>query len=170
MMTLAGCLIIGPLGDRYSRHWVTAGLMGMQLAGLGVLAVAPTSAGALIYVALFGAGSGTLTIMRAALLAERYGPAHYGSISGVLSLALIPTAEAVGTHRRAIGTRLCRPAASSTPLLSGTAMGGSIARWPGSLPFLLLPYRAACCSIIPQTQASVRIVLLASSRKASRSC
>jgi len=88
LMSLAGRLIIGPLGDRYARRWVTAGLMGMQLAGLVVLAAAPTSAGALIYVALFGAGSGTLTIMRAALLAERYGPAHYGSINGALSLAL----------------------------------------------------------------------------------
>jgi len=71
----------GPVG-------LAAGLMGMQLAGLSVLAVAPTVAGALIYVMLFGAGSGTLMIMRAALLAERYGPEHYGSINGALSLAL----------------------------------------------------------------------------------
>jgi len=88
LMSLAGRLLIGPLGDRYPRRYVTAGLMGMQIAGLGVLAVAPTVVGALVYVALFGAGSGTLTIMRAALLAERYGPENYGSISGALSLAL----------------------------------------------------------------------------------
>jgi len=88
LMSLAGRLIIGPLGDRYPRRWVTAGLMGMQLAGLSVLALAPTAPGALVYIALFGAGSGTLTIMRAALLAERYGPAHYGSINGTLTLAL----------------------------------------------------------------------------------
>jgi MFS family permease len=88
LMSLAGRLIIGPLGDRYPRRWVTAGLMGMQVAGLAILAIAPTAMGALIYVALFGAGSGTQTIMRAALLAERYGPAHYGSINGALSLAL----------------------------------------------------------------------------------
>jgi MFS family permease len=53
-----------------------------------VLAIAPTAAGALVYVALFGAGSGIQTIIRAALLAERYGPKHYGSINGTLSLAL----------------------------------------------------------------------------------
>jgi MFS family permease len=88
LMSLAGRLLIGPLGDRYSRRWVTAGLIGMQVAGLAVLAVAPTIAGALVYVALFGAGSGTQTIMRAALLAERYGAEHYGSINGTLSLAL----------------------------------------------------------------------------------
>ena len=88
LMSLAGRVIIGPLGDRYARRRVTAGLMGMQLAGLSILAAAPTTIGALAYVALFGAGSGTMTIMRAALLAERYGPGHYGSISGVLSLVL----------------------------------------------------------------------------------
>ncbi len=88
LMSLAGRLIIGPLGDRYSRRVVTAGLIGMQIAGLSVLALAPSAAGALVYVALFGAGSGTLTIMRAALLAERYGQAHYGSINGAQSLGL----------------------------------------------------------------------------------
>jgi MFS family permease len=88
LMSLAGRLLIGPLGDRYPRRWITAGLMGMQAVGLGVLAIAPTTTGALVYVALFGAGSGTQTIMRAALLAERYGSEHYGSITGTLSLAL----------------------------------------------------------------------------------
>jgi len=87
-MSLAGRLIVGPLGDRYPRRWITAGLIAMQIAGLSVLAFAPSVAGALIYVALFGAGSGTLTIMRAALLAERYGSLHYGSINGAMSLAL----------------------------------------------------------------------------------
>jgi MFS family permease len=87
-MSLSGRLLIGPLGDRYPRRLVTAGLMALQITGLAVLALAPTVTGALIYVALFGAGSGTMTIMRAALLAERYGPAHYGSISGALSFAL----------------------------------------------------------------------------------
>lgn len=88
LMSLAGRMTIGPLGDRLTRRRVTAGLMAMQIAGLAVLASAPTTAGALVYIALFGAGAGTLTIMRAALLAEQYGPAHYGSINGTQSLAL----------------------------------------------------------------------------------
>jgi MFS family permease len=113
LMSLAGRLIIGPLGERYPRRWVTAGLMGMQLAGLAVLAVAPTTAGALIYVVLFGAGSGTLTIMRAALVAERYGPAHYGSINGVLSLALT-------------GARTLAPIGA-----------GALAAWFGGYPLVL---------------------------------
>jgi hypothetical protein len=78
-----------------------AGLMGMQLAGLGVLAAAPTVVGALVYVALFGAGSGTQTIMRAALLAERY-----GSINGAQSLAL--TGAHSGPDRRRSARRANR--------------------------------------------------------------
>lgn len=89
LMSLLGRMTIGPLADRVPRRWVTAGLVGMQLMGLAVLVVAGgTMVGALLYVALFGAGSGTLTIMRAALLAEHYGPANYGTINGAQNLAL----------------------------------------------------------------------------------
>lgn len=59
------------------------------LSSRGHSAVAGGSvAGALLYVALFGIGSGVLTIMRAALLAEHYGPANYGAINGAQNLAL----------------------------------------------------------------------------------
>ncbi len=89
LMSLLGRMTIGLSAERWPRHWVTVGLIGMQAAGLVALALAGASvAGALIYVALFGAGSGTLTIMRAALLAEHYGPASYGTINGAQNLAL----------------------------------------------------------------------------------
>jgi MFS family permease len=88
LMSLAGRLLIGPLGDRFARPLVTAALLAMQAIGLVVLAVMPTAAGALVFIALFGAGSGTMTIMRAALLAERYGAANYGVISGAQNAVL----------------------------------------------------------------------------------
>jgi MFS family permease len=88
LMSLLGRLVIGPLGDRLPRRAVTAGLLATQAGALALLAAAPTAAGALVFIALFGAGSGTLTIMRAALLAERYGAANYGSISGAQNAAL----------------------------------------------------------------------------------
>lgn len=88
LMSLIGRLTIGPFGDRYPRHIITAGLLAMQLVGIAVLAVSPSMVGALVYIALFGAGMGTMTIMRAALLAERYGPANYGTINGTLSMTL----------------------------------------------------------------------------------
>jgi MFS family permease len=40
------------------------------------------------FVALFGAGFGAITPARAALVAELYGPVHYGRISGILALVL----------------------------------------------------------------------------------
>lgn len=88
LMSLAGRLLIGPLGDRYPRKIVTAGLMVMQALGVTLLVLYPTLPGAVVAIALFGAGSGTLTIMRAALLAEAYGSVHYGSINGAMSFGL----------------------------------------------------------------------------------
>ncbi|NJN17979.1 MAG: MFS transporter [Oscillochloris sp.] len=89
LMSLFGRMTIGPLGDHFARHWVTAALVGMQVVGITILiSFGASAAGALVYIALFGAGSGTLTIMRAALLAEQYGPAHYGTINGAQNLAL----------------------------------------------------------------------------------
>lgn len=89
LMSLLGRMTIGPLGDRFARQWVTAALVAMQVVGIAILAgFGATTAGALIYILLFGAGSGTLTIMRAALIAEQYGSAHYGTINGAQNLAL----------------------------------------------------------------------------------
>lgn len=89
LMSLIGRMLFGPLADRYPRRWVTAGLIGLQIAGLIVLATSGRSSlGVVLYVALFGAGSGTLTILRAALLAEHYGPASYGTINGAQNLVL----------------------------------------------------------------------------------
>ena len=72
----------------------------LQILGLLTLQAVHSEAGALVYIVLFGAGSGTMTIMRAALLAERYGPAHYGRISGILNMAqmLARTAAVSYTH------------------------------------------------------------------------
>jgi MFS family permease len=83
LMSLIGRLTIGPLGERFPRIWITAMLMIMQLLAIGLIAIFPGTIGAWIYILLFGAGSGTMTIMRAALLAERYGASNYGSISGI---------------------------------------------------------------------------------------
>jgi MFS family permease len=89
LMSLLGRLTLGQLGERFARRWLTTGLLGMQCLGLVALLLAgATAGGALLYVTLFGAGSGVLTIMRAALLAEHYGPTNYGTINGAQNLAL----------------------------------------------------------------------------------
>jgi MFS family permease len=88
LMSLLGRALLGPLIDRVPQRALTAGLLLVQLLGLLVLFAAPVAIGAYAYIVLFGMGSGTLTIVRAALLAARYGPTHYGAINGALGAVL----------------------------------------------------------------------------------
>ncbi len=83
---LPGRLIFTPLGSKIERRWVIASIFGLQAAALLVLLLVQSTVGVMLFVVLFGAGFGAMTPARAALVAELYGPAHYGSISGVLAL------------------------------------------------------------------------------------
>jgi len=88
IMALPGRLIFTPLGDLMPRSFLTAFLFLLQTLSLLVLLSAKSKAGVFGFVALFGAGFGAITPARAALIAEYYGPASYGSINGVLALFL----------------------------------------------------------------------------------
>ncbi len=88
LMALPGRLVFTPLGDRWPRAWVTASIFGLQALAVVVLLVSDSPLGVWTFVILFGAGFGAITPARAALMAEFFGPASYGSISGVLSLIL----------------------------------------------------------------------------------
>jgi len=88
LMALPGRLVFTPLGSRWPRPWVTASIFALQAVSLVVLLLEPGPVGVWVFVALFGAGFGAITPARAALLAEFYGPTAYGSISGVMALAL----------------------------------------------------------------------------------
>lgn len=85
---IPGRLIFTPLGNRISRQLLTAVLFSMQAAALFVLLTFPGQAGVLLFAVLFGSGAGASSPARAALLAERYGYLHYGSISGVQTLVM----------------------------------------------------------------------------------
>jgi len=87
-MALPGRLIFTPLGGILPRRWVTASIFLVQAVALAVLLVVPGDAGVWLFVALFGAGFGAITPARAALVAELYGPAHFGTISGTLALVI----------------------------------------------------------------------------------
>lgn len=88
LMALPGRIILTPLGDVLPRRFVAAGIFTLQTVGLlALFAAAGTTAavttGALwAFVFLYGAGFGAITPARAALLAEYYGGAHFGRISG----------------------------------------------------------------------------------------
>jgi MFS family permease len=85
-MALPGRLIFTPLGDYLPRQFLTALLFFLQTMALAVLLLASGTGSVVTFVVLFGIGFGALTPARAALLADLYGPAHYGKINSVLAL------------------------------------------------------------------------------------
>ena len=88
LLALPGRLVFTPLGSRVPRQWVAALIFVLQTAGLLVLAEVDSTVGVIIFVVLFGAGFGAITPARAALVADLYGPTHYGSINGVLAMCV----------------------------------------------------------------------------------
>lgn len=85
-LALPGRLIFTPLGAWVPRRFVAGGIFAVQALGILVLVLTGTTAGVFAFVILFGIGFGAITPARAALVAELYGRANYGSISGMLAL------------------------------------------------------------------------------------
>jgi predicted MFS family arabinose efflux permease len=92
-MSFVGRVIFAPLSEWLPRQWTTALIFALQAIGLVVLLVTSGKIGVLAFVLLFGMG-GAVTPARAALLADFYGPAEYGAISGVMAF-LLTTARAI---------------------------------------------------------------------------
>jgi cyanate permease len=95
LMAMPGRLIFTPLGDHFRRSRVIAVIFLTHALGLLALLLAPGLLGVVGFVALFGAGFGAVTPARAALVADVYGAAHYGQISGVVAFATM-LARALG--------------------------------------------------------------------------
>ena len=74
-----------PLGKLLSRPALAALVFGLQGVGLLVLLGAVSPSLVLVSVVAFGLGKGMVTLLRAALVAEFYGAAHYGAIGGVVA-------------------------------------------------------------------------------------
>jgi MFS family permease len=94
LMALPGRLVFTPLGSRWRRSAVTASIFALGAIACMVLLLTRHPAAVWAFVVLFGAGFGAITPARAALVAELYGPLHYGKIAGVLAL-LVSLARAV---------------------------------------------------------------------------
>lgn len=76
------------LDSRVSAVALTATVFAFQAIAVGVLIGWATHAGILVAVILFGAGRGTVTLMRPQLIGDFYGRAHFGAINGTLAMAL----------------------------------------------------------------------------------
>ncbi len=88
LIALPGRLVLTPLGDWLPRGRLTAGLFLSQTVAVLILLVGRGDLGVIGFVVLFGAGFGAISPARAALVAEYFGPAHFGSINGMVALAL----------------------------------------------------------------------------------
>lgn len=86
IMQVVGRLTLAPLTDRFSPRNVSVLLMLIQAAAFLALLLLPPYAGLLVYVVCFGVGFGTVTPIRAALIADVFGHAGYGRISGAMGL------------------------------------------------------------------------------------
>lgn len=74
-----------PLGRRLSRPALAGLVFALQGVGLLILLGAVSPSLVVLSVVAFGLGKGMVTLLRAALVAEFYGAAHYGTIGGVVA-------------------------------------------------------------------------------------
>lgn len=90
LMSLTGRVVVGPLVERIPLWRLLSILLGMQIIGLSILLLAgQLLAGAVLYMVCVGVGVGTLTILRAAMLADAYGHAAYATIGGAQNVVFM---------------------------------------------------------------------------------
>lgn len=83
---VASRVVITMAGNRIPAVPLTAAVFALQGAAVLVLLSWRQTSGVLLAVVLLGAGRGAVTLMRASLIADRYGRTHYGAIGGALAL------------------------------------------------------------------------------------
>jgi MFS family permease len=86
-MQVAGRIAMTPLTSRLSLRTLSATVLAVQPLALLVLLLVPGTIGVVMFVVLFGAAKGCMTLVRPAFVAELYGRTHYASIAGVLAFA-----------------------------------------------------------------------------------
>jgi predicted MFS family arabinose efflux permease len=87
VMSVTGRVVSTGLASRFSTTAVVAAIFAVQAVAIGLLPLAASSlAATTACVLLFGLGLGVAHIARPALLAERYGAAEFGSITGAIAL------------------------------------------------------------------------------------
>ncbi len=119
-MQLPGRVLFAPLGRLLPARLMTVLVFLLQGTALGILLVVPGATGVLAFVVIFGMSNGMATLLRAARVAELFGPAAYGSIAGVMALwaTLARAAAPVGA-----GT-LYDLLGRYEPIFWGLALGG----------------------------------------------
>lgn len=85
LMQVVGRVAFAPATARVSLTSLASVTYGVRAVALIALLLMPGTPGMWIFAALFGLANGASTLARAGLVAESFGPAHYGSISGTMT-------------------------------------------------------------------------------------
>ncbi len=98
LMQVAGRLLFVPGTTRIPLTTLTITTFGLHALAIVVLLLVTSTVGIWLFAALFGIANGAGTLARAALIADNYGPAHYGSINGSMAtlIALVQTVAPLG--------------------------------------------------------------------------
>ncbi len=85
-MQLPARLVFAPIAARFGHRAVTGVIFFVQAVSLAQLALAARLPTLVPMVVMLGAANGMATLARATIIAEIFGPRHYGSISGAIAL------------------------------------------------------------------------------------
>ncbi|MGK0619969.1 MFS transporter [Meiothermus cerbereus] len=92
VVQLAGRLVYTPFSERVSLFHLSAAFMACYALGLLGLQLLPGVLGLWAFVLFFGLANGSISLAKPALIAETYGPQHYGTISGSMT-SLVAVAQ-----------------------------------------------------------------------------
>jgi len=95
LLKLPGRLIFAPLSERVPSRYVAISVFLLHALAISMLAISDSTVAVILFVALFSAGNGVLTIMRATVVANVFGLHAYGGISGTIGF-MSQAAMAVG--------------------------------------------------------------------------
>jgi MFS family permease len=85
-MQLFGRIVFAPVATRFGHREITAAVFVVQALAMIQLALLDRLPTIVPLVVLLGAANGMATLARATIVAEIFGPRHYGSISGAMSV------------------------------------------------------------------------------------
>ncbi|HET9489128.1 MAG TPA: MFS transporter [Methylomirabilota bacterium] len=85
-MQVPARLVFAPLATRFGHHGMTTAIFLVQAAGLAQLALASRLPTLVPMVVMLGGANGMSTLARATIIAELFGPRHYGAIAGAIAL------------------------------------------------------------------------------------
>jgi MFS family permease len=85
-MQVPARLVFAPLATRFGHHGMTTAIFLVQATGLAQLALAARLPTLVPMVVMLGGANGMSTLARATIIAELFGPRHYGAIAGAIAL------------------------------------------------------------------------------------